>query len=140
MQLTKHTDFAFRALIYLAAMEDELTTIQTITDRFAISKSHAMKIINKMVNRGWVKSVRGKNGGIALACPANEIVLSDVIKTMENNLAPVNCDSPRCLIAGACILRGVLAEAQQAYFDHLSRYTLADILHEKTRRLLLQAS
>ncbi len=140
MQLTKHTDFAFRALIYLASIEGELTTIQTITDRFVISKSHAMKIINKMANKGWVKSIRGKNGGIALGCAADKIVLSDVIKVMENNVAPVNCEAPRCLIADACILRGVLAGAQRAYFDYLSNYTLADLLHEETRRILLQAS
>jgi DNA-binding IclR family transcriptional regulator len=60
MQLTKHTDFAFRTLIYLAMMEQELTTIQHITDSFDISKSHAMKIVNTLANKGWVKSIRGK--------------------------------------------------------------------------------
>ena len=40
MQLTKHTDYAFRVLIYLISMEEERTTIRTITQAFDISKSH----------------------------------------------------------------------------------------------------
>jgi len=67
MQLTKHTDYAFRILTFLAALDKEkLTTIQQLTEGFDISKSHTMKIVNKLVHQNWIKSVRGKNGGVQL--------------------------------------------------------------------------
>lgn len=136
MQLTKHTDFAFRTLIYLASMEAELTTIKAIADRFNISKSHAMKIVNKLVHAGWIKAVRGKNGGILLGCDSSDISLVAVIRLMETTLEPVNCHNPPCLLLNACTLKGVLSGAQQAYFDYLEPFTLADILNDKTRGLL----
>ncbi|PCH65877.1 MAG: BadM/Rrf2 family transcriptional regulator [Gammaproteobacteria bacterium] len=136
MQLTKHTDFAFRTLIYLVMMQQKLTTIQKITDSFDISKSHAMKIVNKLVHAGWIKAVRGKNGGILLGCDANKISLRAVIELMETTMEPVNCDHPPCLIAGACRLRGVLWQAQQQYLNYLAPLTLADLVDSETSKLI----
>ncbi|NQZ53601.1 MAG: Rrf2 family transcriptional regulator [Piscirickettsiaceae bacterium] len=136
MQLTKHTDFAFRILIYLAMMQQKLTTIQKITDSFDISKSHAMKIVNKLVHAGWIKAVRGKNGGILLGCEANRISLKEVIELMENTLEPVNCDHPPCLISGPCRLRGILGEAQQQYLNYLAPMTLANLVDSETSKLI----
>ncbi|MDB2705563.1 Rrf2 family transcriptional regulator [Pseudomonadota bacterium] len=136
MQLTRHTDFAFRTLIYLAMMQQEMTTIQKITDSFDISKSHAMKIVNKLVHAGWIKSIRGKNGGILLGCDANEISLRSVIELMENTLEPVNCDHPPCLIAGSCKLKGILWDAQQQYLNYLAPLTLADLVDTETSKII----
>ncbi|PHS68121.1 MAG: BadM/Rrf2 family transcriptional regulator [Methylophaga sp.] len=136
MQLTKHTDFAFRTLIYLAMMQQDLTTIEKITNSFDISKSHAMKIVNKLVHAGWIKAVRGKNGGISLGCEANKISLKAVIELMENTLEPVNCTHPLCLIAGACKLRGMLWEAQQQYLNYLAPRTVADLIDFETSKLI----
>ncbi|OUR65430.1 hypothetical protein A9Q79_00065 [Methylophaga sp. 42_25_T18] len=134
MQLTKHTDFAFRTLIYLSMMQEELTTIQKITDSFGISKTHAMKIVNTLANKGWVQSIRGRNGGIKLGCDPREIKLDEVVILMENTLDPVNCDQPPCLIAGACVLKSELLTAQQAYLDHLATLSLADLANKRTQQ------
>ncbi len=136
MQLTKHTDFAFRILIFLATLEDELTTIMTITERFALSKSHATKIVNKLVHHGWIKSVRGKYGGIRLAVPPREISVRELVELMEQTLEPVNCYTPPCVLNNVCRLKGVLWQAQNHYLDHLEKFTLEDLLDRKTTQAL----
>jgi Rrf2 family nitric oxide-sensitive transcriptional repressor len=88
------------------------------------------------VHAGWVKAIRGKNGGILLGCDPKDITLSSVVKLMEHTLEPVNCHNPPCLILKACILQGVLSDAQKAYFDYLDQFTLADMLNDKTQRLI----
>ena len=61
MQLTKHTDYAFRVLIYLAMKPtDTLVTIQEIAEYFDISRDHMMKIVQKLANNGIIQSIRGK--------------------------------------------------------------------------------
>ncbi len=132
MQLTKHTDYAFRVLIYLAGMRQDRTTIQEITDAFNISKTHLMKVVNALANKDWVNATRGKNGGICLGVSADQISLKEVIEYMENNLKPVNCDSPACQIRGMCQLLPILTQAQNAYLDYLADYTIADIVDQKT--------
>lgn len=132
MQLTKHTDFAFRILIFLASKDENLTTIQQLADGFSISKSHVMKIVNKLVHQGWVTSVRGKNGGVRLGCSPQEVSLKEVVVLMEQTLDPVNCEQPLCTLARACQLKGILWQAQDQYLAHLEKFTLADILDNKT--------
>ena len=132
MQLTKHTDYAFRALIYLAAMDEEKTTIKILTEKFSMNRSHLMKIINAMVNLGWVKATRGKNGGISLALDASEINCRHVVEEMEQTLVPVNCTAPSCGILKVCKLNNVLWDAQRGYLEYLAQFTLADLIDKKT--------
>ena len=133
MQLTKHTDYAFRILIFLATLEkDKLTTIQQLTEGFDISKSHAMKIVNKLVHQGWINAIRGKNGGVKLGVSADKITLREVVDLMEQTLEPVNCDTPLCALKTACQLKGILVQAQEHYLEHLGKFTLEDLINKKT--------
>ena len=133
MQLTKHTDYAFRILISLATLEkDKLTTIQQLTEGFGISKSHVMKIVNKLAHQNWVKAIRGKNGGMKLGIAASEITLKDVVELMEQTLEPVNCDTPLCVLKTACQLKGILLQAQAQYLEHLGKFTIEDLVNTKT--------
>lgn len=136
MQLTKRTDYAFRALIYLASMNQDLTNIQRLADDFSLSKSHLMKIVNELVRHGWVEAVRGKYGGIRLGVEPESISVKDVVVLMEPNLEPVNCMEPPCVIYRPCILKGVLRDARDSYLDYLANYTVADLLDNKTTRAL----
>ncbi len=136
MQLTKHTDFAFRTLIYLASHREALSTIQSIADTFELSKSHLMKVVNKLVNIGWVESIRGKKGGIRLAVEPTDIVVADVITRMEQTLSPINCEAPKCALDGNCSLKSYLWQAQREYLRHLKKYTLADVINESNLQVL----
>ncbi len=128
MRLTKHTDYAFRVLIYLASMpEDRLSTVQEIAENFDVSRSHIMKIVQKLASAGLIHSSRGQHGGIRLQQPKNAINLRSVIELMEATLTPVNCDDPVCLINKNCTLKKILHEAQRQFLEYVGRYTLADL-------------
>jgi Rrf2 family transcriptional regulator, nitric oxide-sensitive transcriptional repressor len=128
MHLTKHTDYAFRVLIYLASMpEDRLSTVQEIAGQFDVSRSHIMKIVHKLAGAGLIHASRGQNGGIKLGQPKESIDLRSVIELMEATLAPVNCDDPVCIIKKNCALKNILFDAQRQYLEHLEHYTLADL-------------
>ncbi|OGU21670.1 MAG: BadM/Rrf2 family transcriptional regulator [Hydrogenophilales bacterium RIFOXYD1_FULL_62_11] len=128
MRLTKHTDYAFRVLIYLASMpEDRLSTVQEIAEQFDVSRSHVMKIVQKLAGAGLIQASRGQHGGIRLGKPKQSINLRQVIELMEATLTPVNCDDPVCVIQKSCALKAILFEAQRAFLKHVERYTLADL-------------
>ncbi len=134
MQLTKHTDFAFRVLIYLGSQEKgDLSNIQVIAETFDMSRSHVMKIVQKLVAHGVIKSIRGQSGGIQMAKPLADIGLREIVELMEPNLNPVNCDEPACLIRKSCQLKGVLFGAQRAFLEYLDGHTLADIVTPPVR-------
>lgn len=138
MQLTRHTDYAFRVLIYLASQPAQtLTTIQDISSCFEISKNHVMKVVQTLVKAEFVHSVRGQSGGLRLACEPSAINVRQVIEATETVLAPVNCKVPVCRLAQNCELQGVLFEAQEAYLSSVERYTLEDLIRSEPMKTLL---
>ncbi len=125
MRLSLHTDYALRTLIHLATHDDRLCSIAEIARAYAISENHLMKVVNMLARAGLVRATRGRGGGLALARPATEIRIGEVVRHGERDMTLVDCAS--CRIAPACGLSGVLGEAFGAFMAVLDRYTIADV-------------
>jgi len=128
MQLTRHTDFSLRVLIYLSLNKSEqLVTISEISEHFEILKNHLTKVVNHLAQKGYVETIRGKNGGIRLAKKPAEIKLGDVVQAMEMNLEVVDCTKPLCPLINNCKLKRVLNEAKQSFLSTLNNYSIKDL-------------
>ncbi|MDF2467306.1 MAG: Rrf2 family transcriptional regulator [Ramlibacter sp.] len=130
MRLTSLTDYAMRLLIHLAQHPDRLCTIAEIAQVYGISEAHLMKITHQLGLAGWIETVRGKGGGMRLARAPKDIVLGDVVRSMESDFSLVECFSTggNCMLTGNCGLTGVLEGALNSFMRYLDGYTLADIL------------
>jgi Rrf2 family nitric oxide-sensitive transcriptional repressor len=130
MRLTNFSDYALRLLIYAAARNDRLVTIEETAKVYGVSRAHLMKIANMLTRAGYLKAVRGRSGGLMLAKAPDKIRLGDVIRTTEPDFALVECFSTgnECIITSRCRMRGVLKEALGAFVATLDRYTLADLM------------
>jgi len=130
MRLSLHTDYALRALIYLASMREEATTAAAIATSYRISKNHLVKVLQRLRDLGYVETVRGRGGGVRLAREPAHIRLGEVVRRTEELGEMVECFNPEtntCPIAVACLLPRRLSEALQAYLAVLDRYTVADV-------------
>jgi Rrf2 family nitric oxide-sensitive transcriptional repressor len=138
MRLTRYTDYAMRVLLYLGGQPDRLCSISEVARAYDISQNHLMKVVNDLVNAGYLVSVRGRLGGIRLARPATEINVGAVIRHTEDGFDLVDCGG--CIIAPVCGLTGVLREALSAFLTVLDRYTLEDLIgkHADMANLFLQ--
>lgn len=134
MQLTLYTDYSLRVLIYLASKENELSTIDEIANKFSISRNHLTRVVHKLGEKGVIKTIRGKGGGISLAHLSKDINLGEVIKVMESNFDIVECfhnEKNTCILSPVCSLKRVLYEAREAFFKVLDKKTLADLVVNK---------
>src|SRR5690606_20626348 len=130
MRLTAMTDYAMRLLMYVGRHPDRLCTIAEIAQAYDISEPHLMKITHRLAQKGWLETVRGKNGGMRLARPAHEINLGAVVRDTENDLVLVECfvANNACTLSGHCGLTGIIHGALQQFLQHLDGFSLADIL------------
>lgn len=130
MQLSLYTDYACRTLMYLALRDrDERSSIAAIAAAYNISGNHLIKVVHSLGKLGFIETTRGRNGGIRLARPAENIRMGDVIRQTETNMNLVECFNPAtnsCPIAGPCGLKPWLWEAMEAFLTSLDRVTLAD--------------
>lgn len=131
MQLTRHTDFALRLLLYLGTRRDGLVTISEASERLMISRNHLMKIVNQLSVGGFIETIRGKGGGMRLALHPQAIGIGKVVRHCERNLQLVDCESPSCPLQGHCRLVGVLDEAVEAFMSVLDKYSLQDLMGQK---------
>ena len=134
MRLTVYTDFSLRVLMFLALRGDGLATIAEIAKAYGISKNHLMKVAHQLGLAGYIETVRGKGGGLRLARRPQDIVLGEVVRRTEPDMALVPCLAPNdasCAIYSSCALRGVLSEAGDAFLLVLDKHTLADLVHPR---------
>lgn len=130
MRLADYTDYTLRVLMYCAAHTDRLVTIGEMADRYAVSKSHLMKIVNDLGHQGLLETTRGRGGGLRLLKAASTIRVGDVVRAAETDFRLVECFDARtdtCTLTPTCRLQHVLAAALRAYFAALDGVTLADI-------------
>lgn len=131
MQLTRYTDYSLRVLIFVALREEgEQATINEICDHFCMPRNHLIKVVQRLGRLGFLRTQRGKGGGLRLGRPAKEIVVGEVVRAMEPNLDIVDCSSPDCPLIGDCRLRSVFDEALAAFLAVLSQHTLADLINQ----------
>lgn len=131
MRLTRFTDNALRCLIYLGRAGDRVVTVGEVASRMAMSEDHLLKVVRRLVDLGYVNTIRGRRGGVRLARSPARIVIGDVIRATEDNLAIVPCFAPgasSCPLTADCALADTLHLALGAFFTVLQDRTLADLI------------
>lgn len=140
MHITRYTDYALRVLLYLALTRNRLVTIREIAGSYDISRNHLMKLVYQLNRKGYLETVRGKNGGLRLGRDPGGINLGLLIRETELDFELAECfgDGNQCRITPVCGIKHVLADALRAFFATLDRYTLADLLPQSQQPQLLR--
>ncbi|MBL1141455.1 MAG: Rrf2 family transcriptional regulator [Proteobacteria bacterium] len=133
MHLTRHSDYSLRVLIFLALRPEKRANIAEISTVFNVSRNHMVKVVHQLSKFGYIETTRGQGGGIELAKSATDILVGQVIRQTENNLKVINCHKPLCPIVPACLLKGALNEATEAFLNVLDSYTVADLAKNKNK-------
>ena len=144
MRLTTFSDYSLRVLMYLGAHDAERATIGEIASAYGISENHLMKVVHHLAQEGYIETTRGKGGGMRLAREPRSINVGEVVRGTETDQKLVECfdrEASECRIEAACVLRGMLGQALESFYETLERHTLADLLATKPRlhRLLARA-
>lgn len=131
MQLTVYTDYALRTLLYLGVQPGRPVPVPEIAAAYGISAHHVAKVAKALVRGGFVKSHRGRAGGLELALAPEQIKVGAIVRETEPTLDLLECFDHRtstCPITGVCRLERTLHDARAAFFEVLDRTTLADLL------------
>lgn len=128
MLLLFSTDLALRILMRLSAEPERHLTTETLARELQVSRNHLQKVVQSLTEAGYLRTLRGKKGGVMLAKPARAITLGDVVRHQERDQAIAACFQHEggCTLLTCCRLRQALVGARGAFFRHLDQYTLAD--------------
>lgn len=133
MRLTVHADYALRVLMYLAVAPGRRGSVREIAEAFHISQHHLSKVAQGLVRAGMVTSSSGRNGGLELALEPDEITLGAIVRSVENDMAVVEClgHTRFCRVAGVCGARSIFSDAVDAFMATLDDQTLETVLRNR---------
>ena len=129
VQLTSHTDYGLRVLIYLLARPGQTVSTREIAAHYGVSLNHLIKVAQSLTRGGWLVSTRGVGGGIMLASHTPTTPLGEIVRHIENTDL-VECFQPRtntCPIHRGCQLKPILYQAKRAFFEVLDSYQVKDL-------------
>ncbi|MCL3881143.1 Rrf2 family transcriptional regulator [Marivita sp. GX14005] len=127
MRVTKRTNIAMRVLMFCAANDGRLVTKAEIAECCNASENHLAQVINQLAQLGFLRTQRGRNGGLSLGRPADQIRIGDVFRILEAPVPVAECFADvdnTCPLTESCRLRLALTDAVEAFYKSLDPITL----------------
>lgn len=131
MRITKRTNIAIRLLMFCTAHQGRLVTKHEIAARCNASENHLAQVINQLAQLGVIHTQRGRNGGLELARPPEEIRIGEIFRILEAPVPLTECFADvdnTCPLTEACRLRPALAAAAEAFYARLDALTLDELV------------
>lgn len=131
MRLTIRTNLAARVLMYCAVNAGRLVRSSDIALSCNASTNHMAQVIHKLQLGGFVETQRGRQGGLQLARPPEEISIGTLFRTFEAGVPFTECFDPEsnsCPIAADCRLQRYLTRAVEAFYAELDTVSLKDLV------------
>jgi len=134
VKLSTQEEYGLRCLLQLARTETASLTIPELSRREGMSAANVGKIMRVLRRTGFVRSIRGQAGGYALARPADQVVVGDLLAALGGRMFDARfCERHSgveisCLHLRDCSIRPVLRHVQEAIDEVLGRLTLSSLL------------
>lgn len=133
--LSQKAKYAIKALLVLARAQrkGDLSAARDISVRENIPKKFLDLIFFELRRDGLIASTRGREGGYALAKPAEDITIAEIVRVVDGPLAPLPCASVRfyrrcddCKDEKTCEVRRLMRQVRDATSTILDNTSLAD--------------
>ncbi len=135
MKVSTKGRYALRLMLDLALNSTgEQITIKSIAARQDISDKYLEQIISLLNHAGYVKSIRGAQGGYKLTKDLSEYTVGMILRLTEGSLVPVDCieeKSHDCCRSSECVTREVWQKLYNAINSVVDNITLQDLVNRK---------
>ncbi|MFN3723815.1 MAG: Rrf2 family transcriptional regulator [Paracoccaceae bacterium] len=135
MRLTTRTNLAMRALMVCAANPDRIVRKREVAQACNASENHLAQVIHLLAQQGFLRTVRGRAGGLMLGRSAEQISAGEVFRHFEQALPFAECfaaEDCTCPLVGSCRLKQALNTALEAFYAKLDAISVADLMRDNT--------
>jgi Rrf2 family protein len=130
MQITRQADYAMRAVLYLARLQNSNRAASNIIARDqSIPPSFLAKIIAQLSIAGLLSTVRGARGGVSLARDPKDITLLEVVEAVDGPIMLNVCVGKQriCGFEDDCPLQTVWCDVQNELVTRLRTTNFAQM-------------
>ena len=137
MQISRKSDYALRAMVYVAAWEDDkICSINEISEAEQVPREYLAKILKELSLQGFLRSYKGINGGYRVARPREGITFLNIIEAMQGKIAVNDCirhtaADGTCGRKRECAMHDFWKAEQKRVTDSLGSVILANLDYDK---------
>lgn len=139
MKISTKGRYAVRVMLDLALNNTgEYIKVKDIAARQEISEKYLEQIISILNKAGYVKSVRGAQGGYKIAKDPSNYTVGMILRLTEGSLSPVAClddEVNECERCDTCETLGVWRELAEAINNVVDNVTIADLMERQQERI-----
>lgn len=132
MKISTKGRYALRLMLDLATYNTgEPISLKDVAKRQQISDKYLEQIIAVLNKAGFVRSIRGAQGGYLLKKAPSEYTVGMILRLTEGDLAPVSCvgeESDECERRNGCVTVRIWEQINEAINGVVDHITLADML------------
>lgn len=132
MKVSTKGRYALRMMIDLAQNNTGIPiSLKDVASRQGISDKYLEQIISILNKAGYVKSIRGAQGGYLLRRSPSEYTVGMILRLTEGSLAPVSCvegEEMECERQDACVTVLVWKRINDAINEVVDNITLQDLV------------
>lgn len=128
--IARNTDYAIRALCFIAKKETKITSVTELVKELKIPKPFLRKILQKLNQKRVLKSYKGKGGGFILAIKPGSIFVVDLIKIFQGPVKLQRHFFKKCFCPNtkSCILKKELDDIEKYVISRLNKITIKSLL------------
>lgn len=138
MKISTKGRYALRLMLDLATYNTgEPVSIKDIAKRQQISEKYLEQIIAVLNKAGFVRSVRGAQGGYVLKKDPKEYTVGMILRQTEGDLSPVSCigeEGTPCERKGTCVTVRIYEKINDAVNGVVDHITLSDLLEWQSEK------
>ena len=128
--ITRDTDYAVRAITYLAKEEKEVVSVSELTLALKTPRAFLRKLLQTLNKEKILKSHKGVGGGFSLRKNPDDIYVVDLMRIFQGPLKLNECflRKVRCPRRSTCILRKKISVLEEYVIKELKSITVASLL------------
>jgi Rrf2 family protein len=130
--LSRSTDYAIRALVYMAGDEDRIVSTADLDRDLKLPRPFMRKTLQTLQKAGHLSSVKGNKGGFRLETAPDKIRLIDLMTIFQGTISLGDClfKKKPCNCIRSCPQRKEIKLMERDVLDRLKTVTLADLMKE----------
>ena len=138
MKLSTKGRYGLQAMVDLGVYSKEKhISLKSIAERLSMSENYLEQLMALLKKKNLVISQRGAQGGYALAKPAEEISIGEILRALEGSLAPTDCTSKdgekHCFLDGKCVTKSVWEKIRDSIDRVVDNITLDQLMADYER-------
>ena len=128
--ITRHSDYAIGALLYLAKDKKRKVCVNELVKELRIPQAFLRKLLQVLGQKNILESYKGKGGGFRLKVSAQRIPIAQIMRIFQGDIRILNCMLKKeiCPNRSSCVLRSKIKAIENRIVKELESITIASLL------------